>query len=230
VLRQAITTDDLFALKGSGIIEGQNVDFRMGEAPKAVDAGQSNAFDPLSYYVGRVERAIDDKNAKPVAQDLSKLIDRNAKVVTSVTGQLRWDYGTGVVRVDSPRSQAVTGFLAKAGSVKLGDVTITAKNEYGTVHVISLDGQPLASSKKILVQSFTEEKMNGFQAQNGKIIDVGHSPINVRDIDATVTFANAAGLSATVLDEQGYKRADLTLTNGTLVLPKNALYVVVTRK
>ncbi len=39
--------------------------------------------------------------------------------------------------------------------------------EYGTVHVISLDDQPLATSRKILIQAFSEEKMYGFRAENG---------------------------------------------------------------
>ena len=137
-----------------------------------------------------------------------------------------WDYGNGLLTVNSRNSQGVTGFLAKAGPIKLGDVTIESHNEYGAVHVISLDGLPLASSKKILIQAFTEEKMYGFKSANGVIEDIGRPPISVRDIDASVTIANGATIKATSLDEQGYARGELQpqIADGaaTITLPKDS--------
>ena len=133
------------------------------------------SFDPLAFFVGRVEHAI-DTNAKPIALGLDKYINREKKIVTSTTGEITWDYGNGLLTINAPTSQAAAGFLAKAGPIKLTDVTIESNNEYGTIHLISLDGQPLATSKKILVQAFTEEKMEGFRANNGTIADIGHPP------------------------------------------------------
>ena len=228
VVRQVSSDEDVLALKGTGIVEGKNVDFRIAEAPKASDANQLSAFDPLTYFAGRVERSF-AKDAKPLTQDLSKHIDRTAKVVRSVTGQLAWNYGTGLLTVDSPKSQAVSGFLAKAGVLKLADLTIESAMEYGTVHVISLDDQPLAKSKKILIQAFSEEKMYGFKAENGVIKDAGRTPINVRDIQATVTFASGGGMKAQALDLNGYAREAVPVTGGKLTLPRDTLYVVVTR-
>jgi hypothetical protein len=233
-VRQVVTVDEMFALMGSGIVEGRNADFRIAEAPRAADAGADAAFDPLTYFAGRVERVIvgdpaAPQDATPLAVDLGKAIDRTAKVVTSLTGELRWDWGNGLVTVNSPRSQAATGFLSKGGAIALGDVTIRSGNEYGTVQVISLDGQPLQRSKRILIQAFTEERMYGFRADGGRIVDVGRAPINVREIDASVTFATGAGLSAVALDGHGYAAEAVPVAGGTIRLPKNRLYVVVTR-
>ena len=228
VLRQVVSVDDLFAFKGSGFVEGPNTDFRLNEAPKASEAGRDDAFDPYSYCVGRVERVIGGPG-KPESADLSKFIDHANKVVTSVTGELRWDWGNGLVTVNSPKSQAVSGYLAKAGPARLRDVTISCRNDYGTVHVISLDGLPLASSRKMLVQAFTEQKLYGWKAANGRILDVGQAPINVKDVSASVTFANPAGLKAVVLDGNGMKRGDLTMVDGVLTLPRDALYTILTR-
>ncbi len=162
VLRQLVTPEEMFAFKGSGFIEGANADFRTVDAPKASDAGATSAFDPFTYFVGRAERVYTDisgapREARPVATDLTPFIDRAAKRIASATGELVWDYGRGLLTVDSPRSQAVTGFLAKAGAIRLGAVTISSGNEYATIQVISLDGAPLASSRRMLIQSFTEE-------------------------------------------------------------------------
>jgi len=232
VIRQVTTVDDLLNLKSAGMSEGRNADFRIAEAPKSDHAGELSSFDPLSFFVGRVERTL-DANATPVTADLGKYIDRDKKIITSSTGEIVWDYGQGLLTVNSPRSQAVTGFLSKAGPIKLGDVTIESGNDYGTVHVISLDGEPLAGAKKILVQAFTEEKMYGFKSANGVIQDIGRPPITVRDIDAKVTFANGANLRAVSLDEQGYRRDDLQVQPAgdaaTIVLPKDSLYTILTR-
>jgi hypothetical protein len=134
-----------------------------------------------------------------------------------------------LVTVNTPRSQAVTGFLAKGGEFKLGDITIRSRAEYGTVHVISLDGAPLATAKRILIQSFTEERMYGWRVSGGRIEDTGRAPINVRELDASVTFAKPAGLKAVALDGHGYAVGDVPVQGGTVVLPKDRLYVIVTR-
>lgn len=229
VIRQVSSDADVLALKGTGIAEGRNVDFRITEAPKAADAGQLAAFDPLAFFAGKVERSF-AKDAKPEAQDLSKLIDRGAKRITSITGELTWKYGDGLLTVDTARSQAVTGFLGKAGAVKLGDLTITSTMDYGTVHVISLDDQPLASAKRILIQAFSEEKMYGFKAEGGVIKDAGRAPITVRDIQGTVTFAKGTGLKTVTLDANGYARGKAeAVQGGAVVLARDALYTVVTR-
>jgi hypothetical protein len=232
VIRQVTTLDDVLNLKSSTLLEGENADFRISEAPKSSQAGAIAGFDPLSFFVGRVERTL-EPTAQPVAADLSRYIDRANKKITSSTGEIVWDYGHGLLTVDSPRSQGATGFLAQAGPIKLADITIESHNEYGTVHAISLDGEPLAGSKKILIQAFTEEKMYGFKSANGVIQDIGRSPITVRDIDANVTIANGANLKAVSLDEQGYARSELhpQITDGqaTITLPPDGLYTILTR-
>ncbi len=232
ILRQVTTVDDIFKLKSANLLEGANADFRIAEAPKSSQPEALASFDPLSFFVGRVERTL-EPNAIPVAVDLGKFIDREKKRITSSTGQIVWDYGKGLVTVNAPRSQSAIGFLAQAGPIRLGDVIIDSKNEYGTVHLISLDGEPLATSRKILVQAFTEEKMEGFAAENGEIKEIGHLPILVREIDAKVTVGNGAGMTAKVLDEQGYFREALPVEirdgNAVVTLSKNAMYTILSR-
>jgi len=233
VLRQVTSVDDLLNLKSAALLEGKNTDFRITEAPKAGQADQVASFDPFSFFVGRVERTLDPK-AQPIVADLSKYVDREKKTITSSTGEIVWNYGEGFLTVNSPRSQAVTGFLGKAGIITLGDVSIQSKNEYATIHVISLDGLPLATSKKMLIQAFTEEKMYGFKSANGVIQDVGRAPITVRNVEAFVNVPNAIGLKATVLDEQGYASGGgaVVVNSGstaTIFLPKNSLYTILTR-
>jgi len=217
------------ALKDTGIAEGKNSDFRIGEALADNEHNNLANFDPLSYFVGRVERSF-AADAKPIMTQMKPYIDRQAKRIASVTGELTWRYGDGLMSVNTPCSQAVTGFLQKAGAISLGDVQVTSTMEYGTIHVISLDDLPLKTSKRILIQAFSEERMYEFASAKGTITNTGRVPINVRDIAGTITFTNARGLSVTTLDLNGYARAAaVPVTNGAITLLKDALYSVVTR-
>jgi len=234
VAREVTSVDDLLKLKDAGMLaEGKSADFHAaGQGGDGV-ADPFSSFDPLAFFVGRVEHAL-DSHATPVALGLDKYVDRDKKIVTSSTGEITWDYGNGLLTINAPTSQAAAGFLAKAGPIKLNDATLQSNNAYGAIHLISLDGQPLATSKKILVQAFTEEKMEGFTAANGLIKSTGHPPILVRNIDAQITLhGNATNLKATALDEQGYPREQLTpQLNGeaaTITLPKDTLYTIITR-
>ena len=233
VAREVTSVDDLLKLKDAGLLtEGKSADFHAVQPSSSGTTDPFASFDPLAFFVGRVEHAL-DPNATPIATSLDKYIDRDKKIITSSTGEITWDYANGLLTVNAPTSQAAAGFLAKSGPIKLNDVTIESNNEYGTIHLISLDGQPLATSRKILVQAFTEEKMYGFSATNGFIKDIGRPPITVRNIDAKITLPNAANLKATALDEQGYPRESLTPqlngTAATLPLPKDTLYTILTR-
>jgi len=228
VASQALSVDDVVSLTGRATGEGQNIDeFRAKEVGKAGAAAAG--IDPLASYVGRVVRGVDPVPPKATA-DAAKGIDRAAKVVTSATGELRWDWDAGIMRIDAAKAQAVTGFLAKGTEFKLGDVAIRCGNEYGTVAVISLDGLPLKSSRRMLVQAFTEQRILGFrQDPDGTIRDFGNGPINVRAIDATVTFAGTAPRKATVCDGHGYARGEAKLAGNALSLPADALYTIVER-
>lgn len=217
--------------KAGPIVEGQSADFHA--VSETTGAGAGSSFDPLAFFVGRVQHHF-FTGIDPIASELGKFIDRDKKIITSTTGEIIWDYAHGLLTVNAPTSQAAAGFLAQAGPIKLNDVTITSHNDYGSIHLIALDNQPLATSKKILVQAFTEEKMDGFTADHGTIEDIGRPPIIVRNIDAQITLPNAATLQATALDEQGYPRDPLTpqVSNGTanIVLPKDTLYTLLTRQ
>ena len=86
----------------------------------------------------------------------------------SATGELTWDFGKGVVTLNSPRTQGAVGFLSKAGRVELKDVVIGSANDFGAVIVTSLDEKPLASSRRALSQAMTEEKHFGWKVEDGK--------------------------------------------------------------
>jgi len=211
----------------------------------AVKSSVKTPVDPLAYLVGPVEVVYGGDPAKTSVIDLSKYIDRARKTVRSVTGQIETDYGKGLYRVNAPKAQAVAGFLGAAGPQKLADVDITCRNAYATVAIVPLDGKPIRTSAKVLVQIGTVCRPTGWTVRparvlvDGKmtdgfrIITVGKSPWQVEKAHGEVTIRNAGLAKATVLDVNGMaseKAVALKRGGGatTVMLPPDALYLVLT--
>jgi hypothetical protein len=86
-------------------------------------------IDPRAFLVGPVTTRYSDQIERTCAGDLSRFIDRDARLVRSATGEIVLDYGRGVCTVDAPRAQDACGLLGKRGKVTLTDVTLTCGNE-----------------------------------------------------------------------------------------------------
>src|SRR5205814_403609 len=120
--------------------------------------------------------------------------------------------------------------LAEAGELKLSDITLTIPRDVAHLVVVSLDGQPLASSKRMLLQVMTEEKATGYQSEvvegrRRKIVSIGESPWLVRKVEGTVKFhrPDAAKLTVTPLDQFGEPTAT-KLTADSISLQPDVVY------
>ncbi len=241
VAGEALALDDLYAFRGGAAVEAEALDeLRKADLPERAGEGGDGArrIDPLAFYVGRVLRRFDGSETKLLAKDLGEHVDRGRKVVRSATGELVWDYGRGLVTVDTPRTQGAAGFLAKAGRIELGDVAIESENEFGAIVVTSLDGEPVASSKRLLVQAMTEEKPCGWKVEGGRIEGLGGYPMLVRNVEASVTLRGAGRRTAQPLDPHGSPQGpplplEAVRVEGDaadrLKLAPDAMYTVVTR-
>ena len=205
-VHQVVALEDLFAMKGSGISSEAALDeLRKADVPVGGEVrGAVAQLDPRACYVGRVVRQIDGDPSASRRRDLSAYIDPDEKTIRSLTGELRWNYDTGVALVDTPRSQGAAGFLAAAGRIDLGDTSIECDNEFASILVTSLDGLPLVSSRKILIQAMTEEQPYGFRVDGDEIVELGGRPFNVKKVAATVRFRGPAAAEVVALDENGY--------------------------
>ncbi|NLF39356.1 hypothetical protein GX586_07915 [bacterium] len=203
--------------------------------------------DPLAFLVGPVIAKYGGSEANSyVAPDLDTYIDRSNQTVRSVTGQMNWDYGTGVCTINAPKYQGAAGFLKNGGCVyKLADVTIDSSNDYAAISVTALDDTPLAASRKVLVQVGTVVRPTGWTTREvmkkfddramlaKEILDTGKPPFRAINTRATITIKNPKLTKATLLDVAGYPARPVTVQrseeNGTLSvkLPLNTMYLVI---
>jgi hypothetical protein len=209
-------------------------------APKG---GIPSFVDQLAYLVGPVMVSYGSDPAKNKIVNLRQYIDRANKTVRSSTGEILTDFGRGVYRVNAPRAQGAAGFLGAAGPQDMDDVTIACRNPYASIVVVSLDGKPIKTSEKLLVQVGTINRPTGWQSQPYtliqdqkpfpclRLVDMWKAPWQVENTDATVTVSNPNLTTATALDVNGMPVASsvsVTRTGAklTIDLPKDVLYLV----
>lgn len=236
VVEASLAIPDLYALKGAPVKAPVSLEaFRAKDVPPGqlapVDAA---TIDPLAFLVGKVTLNLTPTPGPSKMANLVPFIDREKQVARSATGELSWNWADGRMVVAAPQAQGITGFLAKAGRLALPDVVIESPLEYGTVLVVSLDGKPIKTSGKLLVQVMSEDRNWGWKtsAPTGErtIQALGGPPILVKNLAGTVSLTrpDAASLKVTVLDANGYP-AGKPGTGGakSLALKPDVLYYLI---
>lgn len=223
---------DMFALRGGPVEAPQNLE-ALRAADVQVTAEPSSAqIDPRAFWVGRVKKQFSDGPGSVRTAPLGDYISDETRTIRSLTGELNWNWGDGIVRVNTERAQGAFGFLA-ASRIDLKDVVIATDMEYASVFVVSLDGQPVAESSRMLLQVMTEDKPYGWTTTEGpmfEIVSTGQPPIVVREARGTITWnrPDASALRITALDLNGYPIGEVGRGDGFPLRP-NVLYYLVER-
>ena len=207
-----LTLDSLFDLQGTPLPQDAAFDeLRLKDVPQGTTLKSGNVIDPLIHYAGRTAVNFVTQPKASRIESFSKYIDRDKQTVMSSTRQVLLDYGKGVLSVNAPAAQAVSGALSAAGRVALRDIEIESSLDLGHIVVVSLDEKPLNQSRKMLLQVMSEEKANKFRtttlADGVKRIDnIGQDPWLFRQLQGAVRLKrdDACQLKVTALDFNGY--------------------------
>lgn len=108
----------------------------------------------------------------------------DADVITSDTGEIKRDWKAGIVTIDTPKSQAAMGWIG-GREVSLGNVTIKLETPKASVVVTSLDGEPIATSKKLLLTTVAQVTMD-------------KKDIRAEPVVGTLTFKQPLGNVSTI--------------------------------
>jgi hypothetical protein len=208
----SLSLEDALALKGSPLAPGANLDeLRKVDTPGDTAPVKANGgIDPLIHYAGRTSVQIGGEAKPPKMADLSRFIDREKKLVTASNGDTALDYGKGLLTLNAPAAQGAIGSLKAAGLMDLDDIAIASPMELGEIVAVALDGKPLATSSRILLQVMSEEKATNFTTEPAgggrlKITNIGNDPWLVKKLEGEVRFKrpDASKLKATPLDPNG---------------------------
>jgi hypothetical protein len=131
----------------------------------------------------------------------------------SDTGQLVWYADqTGLVTIDSPRSQGLIGFV-KASDKSVTNLAADVKNDFCAIVVNSLEDKPISSCGKMLLTTGTRVENTGMKwdANRTHTSQQGHSPSLIEPVIGRITLRNldsASGVSAIPLDGSGKAMGD----------------------
>ncbi len=127
--------------------------------------------------VGKVGYRLAGQPRKPVAQDVRKCWDGQSLTARSITGELSWNASAGVVHIDTPRTQAVIGFLSAAPH-KLETVSLKSPNRFGAVWVTAMDGMsPVRSARHLLITAVGPARNTGMDYERTEQISRLGTPL-----------------------------------------------------
>ena len=145
------------------------------------------------FAMGRVTVGFGD--GKSVSNDLKPLWNEQEKTLTSVTGEMVWDYGKETILLKSPKTQGVIG-RAAGRAIDLPGVSVKLSTDFVSLLFTPLDDQPLATSKHVLITALSRDKQTGavYSADGKKLENVGTAPLLLEPVQATLRFQGSKPL------------------------------------
>ncbi len=136
---------------------------------------------------------------------------KDSDPIQSDTGQLSWfttPRETGVVTVDTDRTQALIGFL-HSDPKGLKNLSANVTNRFATLILTSLDAKPLSESGKMLFTAGSRVANTDMKWNESRtaLVSQGHSPTLIEPVTGTITLRGLkkiASVSATALDGSGW--------------------------
>lgn len=128
-------------------------------------------------------------------------------VFRSVTDELVFDLKNGAFSLNTPKTQAITGYKKgyAAASAELSDLDIQIDNRYATVVVNSLDDKPIAQSGSMLLTTVGQVWNSGqvMRRDGTGFLKAGSYPVLCEPICGSVTIKAAGDFDVYILDSSG---------------------------
>ena len=242
VIHEERSLKNMWAMKNPVISEDGSYDPNRDKGDTAPESNIAGGISPMAFLVGPVKVKYDGSESNSKAIDLSKYITKNE--VRSITGELSMNLKDEICTLNAPGAQGVVGYLNRRESHELSSVSIKCRNDYASILAVSVDGQAISASKKILVQIGTFERPYGwevkestFKGRSGKgsfdglqILNRGGSPWNIERCKGEITVKNKSLSKALVLDSNFKALKEIKLKPSSdgvsLQLPEDALYLI----
>jgi hypothetical protein len=130
--------------------------------------------------------------------------------IVSDTRQLAWYTSAqqdGLVTVDTPRSQALIGFV-RANGKAVSNLAADVENNFCTIELSSVDGKPIAQASKLLLVTGGRVENTGQQWNSAgtDVINWGNSPSLIEQVKGSITLSGlegARGVRVQALDGAG---------------------------
>jgi len=150
----------------------------------AMEKGRLEIAMPQTPELPWLQPGVIPGDAKVFHDPNQSLLDANASESTTDTGELKRNWKQGIYTVDTPRTQAATGWIG-GESISLGNIQVQVKTANASVVVQSLDDAPVGKSQDLLISL-------GTRAIPG---DDDRPPFHVEPLEGTLTLQAPPGLT-----------------------------------
>lgn len=138
-----------------------------------------------------------------------------ADPIVSDTNQLAWYISSaknGLVTVDTPRSQALIGFVSAHGE-SVRNLSASVENRFCSIMLASLEKAPIASATQLLLTTGSRVENTGMQWNwnRSNLADWGGPPTLIEPVRGSIMLRNldrAKAVSAQALDGSGQPMAN----------------------
>jgi hypothetical protein len=234
VAKVDLNRKELLALNGTPLPQDAALDeLRLKDLPATAELKTGQRLDPMLHYVGRTKvNFTEGAPGVSLSMDPGR-IDHAAQKVRSSHGQLQLDYGNGVLTINAPRAQGISGDLRSAGEITLADATIRSDLDLAHIILVSLDDRPIASSARLLLQVMSEEQTSGWKTETTgdglkRILSVGRDPWMIKAMQGSVRLhrSDAPNLKVTALDANGAPFKEIGGAGEIRLLPDILYYLI----
>lgn len=136
-----------------------------------------------------------------------EIVDKSKGEVLSDTGELYRSWEKQYGWIDTPNTKAVYGMVGKQGEIKLNDFTIVVENDFATVAVSTLTGDPINNSLNMLLTAvgLADTADAKYNEDETSLIDPGTGPIECEVIRAKISIrTNRKNLKVWSVDAEGF--------------------------
>jgi hypothetical protein len=150
----------------------------------AMEKGKLEIAMPPTPELPWLQQSVIPSNAQVFHDPGQSLLDANANESTTDTGELKRNWKQGVYTINTPRTQAATGWIG-GESISLGNIQVQVKTLNASVVVQSLDEAPLGRSQNLMISLGAR----AIPQDNDK------TPFYVEPLEGTLTLQAPQGLT-----------------------------------
>ncbi|HEX2957636.1 MAG TPA: hypothetical protein VHO70_12450, partial [Chitinispirillaceae bacterium] len=165
-------------------------------------------------FITKTAKTFSGKSSGNIGE-FRKYYDEKTNIARSETGELSIDGNTGVLQINSPRIQGVTGFIGKH-KFDFPFFACSLSNTHASVYAVSADGKSLKDSKRFFLVAVGPVKMSSqkYNSSRSVLTDVGKLPVLAQVLNGTITFKNksASGMTVVPLSLSGKKGDPLAVS------------------
>jgi len=179
---------------------------------------------PSAAMVGKYGLAFLDQQPVPACNNVEVLqsaVQADGEFTTT-TGQLDWDTNTGVVKLNSERTQGVIGFIGDK-KIETKDFIFEMKTDFAVIVISSLTDTDLSESDRILVSTSADARFTdiGMAEDFSEVLKTGHFPFLMQPVEGKIRYKPSDSVTVYKLSEGGQRLStlDVDLTGGGTILP-----------